>query len=68
MGWRSAYEFQPRPFRIIVTILREVVPRTIGSSTRMMRFPRTVAGLALCFSFTESVRSFCVGWMNVRPT
>ena len=43
------------------------VPRTIESSTRTTRFPRTVAE-GVMLQLHRVRRSFCVGWKNVRPT
>ena len=54
--------------RTISTILFEVVPRTMLSSTRTTRLPATCARLALCFSFTPRWRIWSVGSMKVRPT
>ena len=54
--------------RIISTILRLVVPRTIESSTSTMRLPSTTLRLAECFRRTPSSRTFWVGSMKVRPT
>ena len=53
---------------IMRTILIEVVPRTIESSSSTTRLPSTTARLALCLSFTPSERIVWVGSMKVRPT
>ncbi len=45
---------------------REVVPRTIESSTAMIRFPLIDRGSALSLSMTPASRSDWSGWMNVR--
>src|SRR4051812_17352335 len=54
--------------RIILTIFRDVVPRTMESSTTMTRLPRTTAGTGLSLSFTPKWRMDCEGSMKVRPT
>ncbi len=55
-------------WRIISTIFCEVVPRTMESSTRMIRLPLITSVFGLCFSFTPRWRIESVGWMKVRPT
>ena len=55
--------------RIILTILRLVVPRTIESSTTTTRLPlQHVLAAALSLSFTPKWRICCEGSMKVRPT
>jgi hypothetical protein len=54
--------------RIICTILRLVVPRTIESSISTIRLPWTSARLALCLRLTSALRAPSDGWMKVRPT
>ena len=54
--------------RIILTILRAVVPRTSESSTMTTRCPSTTWRTAFSFSFTPKWRIDCSGSMNVRPT
>src|SRR3546814_5566962 len=54
--------------RTISTILLDVVPRTIESSTSTTRLPLRWARLALCFSLTPKWRISSVGSMKVRPT
>ena len=54
--------------RTISTILTEVVPRTMLSSIRTMRLPRTSSRLALCLRLTPAWRAPSLGWMKVRPT
>ena len=49
-------------------ICREVVPRTMESSTSSTLFPWNSAPIALSFCRTERSRSCCPGMMNVRPT
>ena len=56
----------PAP-RIISTILREVVPRTIESSTTTTRLPFSTSRTGDSFSFTPKWRICCDGSMNVRP-
>ena len=51
----------------IVTMRREVVPRTIESSTSTTRLPLTIVRTAESFMRTPFSRSSCEGWMNVRP-
>ena len=51
----------------IATMRREVVPRTIESSTSTTRLPRTIDRTADSFIRTPFSRSSCLGWMNVRP-
>ena len=46
---------------------REVVPRTIESSTNTTRLPRTMVRTAESFIRTPFSRSSCEGWMKVRP-
>ena len=46
---------------------REVVPRTIESSTSATRLPFTIVRTAESFIRTPFSRSSCVGWMKVRP-
>jgi len=52
----------------IRTIFFEVVPRTIESSMRTMRFPSTSPRTGFSFTFTPKLRMVCFGSMNVRPT
>ena len=47
-------------------IRREVVPRTIESSTAISRLPLIDRGNAFSFSITPASRSDWSGWMNVR--
>ena len=47
--------------RIMVTILRDVVPRTMESSTRIISLPEITSELALCFIITPEVRPASVG-------
>ena len=54
--------------RTILTIFRLVVPRTIESSMRITRWPRSRLRTGLSFTFTPKWRIDCVGSMNVRPT
>ena len=54
--------------RSIRTILRDVVPRTIESSTRTTRLPSTTSRTGFSFTFTPKLRIDCLGSMNVRPT
>ena len=54
--------------RTMPTILVEVVPRTMLSSTSTTRFPASVTRLALCFSLTPRLRMLSLGSMKVRPT
>ncbi len=54
--------------RIILTILRLVVPRTTESSTTTTRLPLSTSRRALSFSFTPKWRMDCCGSMKVRPT
>ena len=51
----------------IVTMRREVVPRTIESSTSTTRLPLTIERTAESFIFTPFSRIACDGWMKVRP-
>ena len=53
-----------RSKRIMIPL---VVPRTMESSTRMIRFPFTF--MTIGFSFIRTARSlcFCPGWIKVRP-
>ena len=57
----------PAP-RIIFTILRLVVPRTIESSTTTTRRPSSISRIGFSFTFTPKCRMPCLGSMNVRPT
>ena len=52
----------------IRTILREVVPRMMESSIRMMRLPSSRLRTGFSFMRTPKSRTRCSGWMNVRPT
>ena len=52
----------------IFTIFREVVPRTMESSTTTTRLPLSTARTAESFSFTPKWRIDCCGSMKVRPT
>jgi len=54
--------------RAISTISRDVVPRTIESSTMRMFLPANSDDIALSFCFTLFLRVSCPGMMNVRPT
>jgi len=54
--------------RIIFTILRLVVPRTMESSTTTTRFPSSTRFRAFSFSFTPKWRMDWEGSMKVRPT
>jgi hypothetical protein len=54
--------------RAICTIWREVVPRTIESSTSSTLRPRNSSGIGLSLRFTDFTRSPCPGMMKVRPT
>ncbi len=47
-------------------IRREVVPRTIESSTAISRLPLMDRGSGLSFSITPASRSDWSGWMKVR--
>ena len=47
-------------------IRREVVPRTIESSTAISRLPLIERGSGLSFSITPASRSDWSGWMKVR--
>ncbi len=49
------------------TILREVVPRTIESSTTTTRLPASTSRTGDSFSFTPKWRICCDGSMKVRP-
>jgi hypothetical protein len=53
---------------IIFTIFREVVPRTMESSTTTTFLPRSTSRTAESFSFTPKWRMDCCGSMKVRPT
>ena len=53
--------------RSICTICREVVPRTMESSTSTTRRPFTVSAMGFSLMRTVFSRSFWLGWMNVRP-
>ena len=48
-------------------ILREVVPRTIESSTTTTRLPASTSRTGDSFSFTPKWRMDCEGSMKVRP-
>jgi amidophosphoribosyltransferase len=50
------------------SVVFDVVPRTIESSTSTMRLPRTRCCTGLSFTFTPKLRIVCFGSMNVRPT
>ncbi len=54
--------------RTICTIFREVVPRTIESSTSTTRRPAITPRTGLSFTFTPKFRIVCFGSMKVRPT
>ena len=54
--------------RIMWMIFREVVPRTMLSSTTTTRLPSMTARAGFSFSFTPKLRMDCWGSMNVRPT
>ena len=56
------------PERIIFTIFRLVVPRTIESSTTITRRPSIVSRIGLSFTRTPKWRMPWRGSMNVRPT
>ena len=47
-------------------IRRDVVPRTMVSSTATTRLPRSERGSGFSFSTTPASRSDWSGWMNVR--
>jgi hypothetical protein len=51
----------------MVTSLREVVPRTIESSTSTIRFPLSTSRTGLSLSLTPKWRMLWLGSMNVRP-
>jgi len=53
--------------RIMPTILREVVPRTIESSTTTTRLPASTSRTGESLSLTPKWRICCDGSMNVRP-
>ena len=53
--------------RIMSLILREVVPRTTESSTKITRLPLISARLTFSFSRTPMLRMLSVGSMKVRP-
>ena len=53
--------------RIIWMILREVVPRTMESSTTTTRLPSSTSRTGDSFSLTPKWRMDCDGSMNVRP-
>ena len=54
--------------RSIRTWARWVLPRTIESSTTMIRLPRIMCSRAFSLSRMPSWRSVWLGWMKVRPT
>ncbi len=54
--------------RIIVTIFRLVVPRTMESSTTTTRLPSRISRTGFSLIFTPKWRMFCLGSMKVRPT
>ncbi len=54
--------------RSMRTILRDVVPRTMESSTSTTRLPSTTSRTGLSLTFTPKWRIDCLGSMNVRPT
>ncbi len=47
---------------------REVVPRTIESSTTITRLPRTTSSTGESLMATPMARCAWLAWMNVRPT
>ncbi len=47
-------------------IRRDVVPRTMESSTAITRLPLIDRGSALSFNITPASRNDWSGWMNVR--
>ena len=53
--------------RIMPTIFREVVPRTIESSTTTTRLPARTSRTGESLSFTPKCRICCEGSMKVRP-
>ena len=55
-------------WRSIFTIRREVVPRTMESSTMTSLLPSTMLRTGESFIRTPFSRSSCEGWMKVRPT
>ncbi len=54
--------------RIILTILRLVVPRTMESSMTTTRLPSRTSRFGLSFTLTPKWRMPCCGSMKVRPT
>ena len=54
--------------RSMETIFRDVVPRTIESSTRTTLFPLISSRTGLSLTFTPKCRIDCCGSMKVRPT
>ncbi len=53
--------------RIMPMILREVVPRTMESSTTTTRLPASTSRTGESLSFTPKCRIDCEGSMKVRP-
>jgi hypothetical protein len=51
----------------MLTSLREVVPRTMESSTSTTRFPSSTSRTGLSLRRTPKWRMLWVGSMNVRP-
>ena len=64
---RMCTSFAPA-LRIMRTILRLVVPRTIESSISTTRLPSSSERTGFSFSFTPKSRTLWLGSMNVRPT
>ncbi len=51
-----------------LTSFFDVVPRTMESSTRTIRFPPTTDRTGFSFTLTPKLRIDCFGSMKVRPT
>jgi hypothetical protein len=64
---RTCTSFAPAS-RSILTILSDVVPRTMESSIIITRFPHTASLRTLSFTFTLDSRLLCFGLINVLPT
>jgi len=53
--------------RKLLTRAREVVPRTMESSTTTTRFPATISLIRFSFTRTSKSRMSWLGCKNVRP-
>ena len=74
LGWKMGGEEEEKKKRMeqacleIWKIVRDVLPRTMLSSTISTALPANSSSMALSFFFIESFLMDCPGMMNVPPT